>query len=117
MNLYEVMMACSYHQNFHVYVTNIYDQNFEIAHGKRRDITDEDGDWPEAINHLMDKVDLLRVTSDGSILLLLVDKHYEEDVSVLYKSSPEYVAQWDTMKPETRPWRYYSEVIGECGGG
>ena len=67
MTLYDLMISASAVQIFHVYVTNIYDQNIEIGHGTRRDIMDEETS-ETGIDHLMDKVDKAVESGDRRVV-------------------------------------------------
>lgn len=107
MTLYDFMMPAMAHQIFHVYVTNIYDQNIEIGHGRRRDIVNEDI-TEMGIDHLMDKVDTWSVAKDGSIVVKLIDSHYEEKAEKQYDE--DYAKIWNNFKPETRPWKHSCEL-------
>lgn len=107
MTLYSLMMSAKADQIFHVYVTNIYDQNIEIGHGRRKDIVNEDI-VEEGIYHLMDKVELWSVAKDGSVVVRLMDKHYRDRAEELYDE--EYVKKWDNFNPETRPWKHSIEL-------
>ena len=107
MTLYELMRACAFNQIFHVYVTNIYDQNIIVGHGTRRDIADEET-TEAGYDHLADKVEHLRVAQDGSLIVLLSDSHFNYRAEELYDAH--YVSTWNIKRPETRPWRFSSEI-------
>lgn len=107
MTLYDLMLSGNACQVYHVYVRNIYDQNIEIGHGTRREIMDEDI-TEEGIDHLMDNVDGWSVARDGSVVVCLRDGHFYERAEQQY--SPGYVAKWDNLKPETRPWKHSCEL-------
>lgn len=108
MTLFEMMLCGMVCQKYHVYTTNIYDQNIELGHGIRKQIMNEDEG--EAFEHLMDEVDVWHVSNDGSVVILLRDKHFYERAEEQY--SPEYVSRWDNLRPETRPWKYSCELEG-----
>lgn len=107
MTLYDMMMPGMAHQIYHVYVGNMYDQNEEIGHGRRRDIMNEDV-TAEGIDHLMDTIDHWYVAKDGSVVVVLRDEHFEELVENRYDT--EYVVKWDPMNPDTRPWKHSCEL-------
>lgn len=107
MTLYDIMDRCQYNQVFHVYVTNVYDQNIEIGHGPRSVIVNEEL-TEEGYDHLMDQVDYWSVAPDGSVVVLLRDEHFEERAETLY--AKEYIAKWDNLRPETRPWKHSCEL-------
>ena len=107
MTLYDLMMPRFYKQTFHVYVTNVYGQNIPVGHGTRKEICDEEK-TEEGLDHLMDRVDFWEVCPDGSVLVLLANENFARKAEELY--SPEYVSQWDNLKPETRPWKNSCEL-------
>lgn len=107
MTLYDLMINAQSTQIFHVYVTNIYDQNIEIGHGRRCEIVNEEI-TEMGIDHLMEKVGGWKIAKDGSMVVLLIDEHFEERAETQYNEK--YVAKWDNLKPETRPWRHSCEL-------
>ena len=107
MTLYDVFMATAYNQIFHVYVTNIYDQNIVIGHGTRQTLLNEE-ETEEGIDHLLDKVDTLRVAKDGSIVLRLIDENFYKPAEELYLE--DFVSSWDNLDPSTRPWKHSCEL-------
>lgn len=106
MTLYDLMLHGQANQCYHVYVTNVWDQNIPIGHGERRDIMDEDE--TNGIDHLMDEVDVWYVCKDGSLVILLTGKNFEKRAEEQY--DPKYVAKWDRFRMETRPWKYSCEL-------
>lgn len=109
MTLYDLLQATVYDQQFAVYVNNIYDQNILVGAGVRAELLDE-SENELLFDHLMDKVDMLRVSKDGKILVVfVVDKNYKKRAEKLYQK--EYVKRWDARDEETRPYRYLREII------
>lgn len=106
MTLYDLMLHGNATQIYHVYTTNAWDQNIPIGHGERREIMNEDE--TDGIDHLMDEVDSWYVCEDGSLVVLLKDAFFNERVEKQY--TPEYIAKWNNLKPETRPWRHSAEL-------
>ena len=109
MRLYDILMVCGYYQIFHVYVGNAYDENIIIGHGTRKQIVNEE-ETPEGIDHLMDRVDMVRVCGDGSLVVIVTDRNYNKRAKTLY--SENCWRNWDNLRPETRPWRHSCEL--EC---
>lgn len=107
MTLYDLIINADVKQIFHVYVTNIYDQNIEIGFGRRKELLDEDM-VPEGVDHLMDAVDTWYVTKDGALVVLLRDIHFKERAEEQYDKR--YVETWDNLNPKTRPWKHSSEL-------
>lgn len=108
MTLFDFMFPGRALQVYHVYTTNLWDQNILVGHGKRRDIMNEDE--TDGIDHLMDEVYGWYVCKDGSVVVLLRDKHFDDRAETQYDK--EYVAKWDNLKPETRPWKCSCELEG-----
>lgn len=106
MTLYDLMLNGNATQIYHVYVTNVWDQNILIGHGERRDIMNEDE--TDGINHLMDEVDSWYVCKDRSVVVQLKDAFFNTRAEEQY--SPEYVAKWNNLNPETRPWSHSAEL-------
>lgn len=107
MTLYDFMLPAMAHQIFHVYVTNVYDQNIDIGHGRRREIMNEEI-TETGIDHLMDKVDTWSVAKDGSVVVRLIDCNFEKRAEEQY--SKDYVEKWDNLRKETRPWKHSCEL-------
>lgn len=108
MTLYDLMKCAKCEQIFHVYVTNIYDQNIEVGCGVRKEIMNED--LTDGIDHLMDEVDLWYVAKSGIVVVLLRDRHFKERAETQYDES--YVAKWDNLDQKTRPWKHSCELEG-----
>ncbi len=108
MKLYDLLQVTRYDQQFAVYVTNIYDQNILVGAGVRSELLDE-SENELLFDHLIDKVDMLRVSKDGKILVVfVVDKNYKKRAEKLY--SKDYTKHWDGRDIKTRPYRYLSEI-------
>lgn len=105
--LYELLRVTSYAQRFAVFVINAYDQNIPVGGGTRADLVDENE--TDAFDHLMDKVDMIRMSKDGETIIVFVrNEDFDKRAEELY--SVDYVQKWDNLKPQTRPFRYFSEI-------
>ena len=108
MTLYDLLVATQQGQKFFVYVTNTYDQNLLIGTGVRRQLLDE-YENDECFFYLMDEVDQITIAKDGkSLVVKIKDENYLKNAKELYDE--DYVKYWDNRNPETRPWRYSTEL-------
>lgn len=108
MNLWDLLEAAQYDQDFSIYVTNAYDQNVPVSRGKVPQLFNLDCGEYRTFMHLMDKVEYYHITEKGRMVVFLRDAHYEENAS--YNYGDDYVKRWDNYKPETRPWLHSVET-------
>ena len=114
MKLWDILNCSQYTQRFYIFVTNIYGQNLPRGQGSRNELYeniqsgDEEDDF---FSHLMDEIEYFVVRDDKSIVVYLRNEDYEKRCEELYPE--EYVKRWDRLKPETRPWRFCSEIEWE----
>ena len=93
MTLYDILQVTRYDQEFAVYVTNVYDQNIAVGFGKRAELLNE-CENELLFDHLVDKVDMLRISKDGKIIVVFVkDKYYKKRAEKQYSKSQ--VERWD----------------------
>lgn len=102
--LIDFLSTCQYEQNFFIYETNDYDQNVLLSRGTIEDIrNDEFG-----LEYLTCVVETWRIREDGTLFILIEGNHPERPRQKEY--SEEYVAEWDNLDPDTRPWLYSAEL-------
>lgn len=104
--LYELLRVTNYNQVFYCYVVNAFDQNVLIGSGVREQLMDDgacDVFW-----HLMDKVDRVRIGTDGSIIVQTNDENFEKRVEELYPE--DIVKKWSKEKGNM-PYKYSSEIF------
>ena len=112
MTLYDILMTTWYYQPFYVYDENEYGQHICKGVGTRNALLDEDKN-PELLNVLCNKVLIICPCKDGSFLVVVKSNHYKNRAEKLY--SKEYVAKWDDLDQNTRPWRSTLEMERGCG--
>ena len=108
MKLWDLLHVAQYFQVFSIYETNEYDENIPLARGKVIDLFDLKESEYNVFDHLMHEVEYINVTNDAVIVVFLRSEHYDESVATRY--SEKYVAKWDTLKPDTRPWLHGCET-------
>lgn len=109
MKLYDLMSKALYIQVFHIYVRNARGQNLKIGSGTKQDFMEDEDVSEEFFNHLLDEIEVFEIVDDGSILVKLNDKYYETPIEELFFEK-KYVQKWDNHNPETRPWRWDTEI-------
>lgn len=107
MNLCELLQKTKYSQKFYCYVTNNYDQNLPIGTGTRIELLNEEIN-DELFWHLLDEVDMITVSRDGSLVIRTVDKHFNERLEEQYE--PSYTEKWDILDPSSRPYKTSIEM-------
>lgn len=107
MTLCELLQTTKYTQEFHIYVTNDYDQNEPIGHGRRAHLLNAD-ECGELFPHLLDKVDLISVAKNGALVVRVIDENYNEPLENQY--GEDYVKRWDRYDPTTRPYKFSCEL-------
>ena len=107
MILYELLQVTKYDQLFHVYISNAFDQNYPIGDGDRKTLLNEE-ECEELFDHLLDEVDMITISRDGSLVVRVKDEHFNENLEEQYDKK--YVAQWDTNNPDSRPFKFTKEI-------
>ena len=109
MILYELLRITKAEQKFVVFVTNDYGENLFVGDGTRAELLDETEN-EDLFDHLMDRIDIIEIAKDGKTILVFVrDENFNKRVKELY--SEDYVEEWDTHNPNTRPYLYYHEIM------
>ncbi len=109
MNLAGLLMCLEYDQVLHIYVRNTFDQNVPLVEGTQRQYIDYEED--DVVFHLNDLINVIRIVKDGSLEIILQDEHYEERLETQYDAK--YVAKWDALDPQTRPYKHSIELPSE----
>lgn len=108
MTLYDLLRVTACYQKFYVFVINAYDQNIPVGSGIRQELLDE-YENEKLFNHLMDKVDMLRISKNENALVVFIrDENFEKRVENLYPE--EYTKTWNYREAKTRPFLYFSEI-------
>ena len=108
MKLYDLLRVTAYWQKFNIFVGNAYDQNIPVGKGVRAELLDE-GVNEDTFDHLGDKVDCIRLSTDGETLIVFLrDENFNVRAEELY--SEKYVEKWDNRDASTRPWLHTSEI-------
>lgn len=109
--LLDFLKTSTYDQQFYVYVTNDFDQNLPVYKGRVFEMCLAEDQYSESLlDALGYEVVVFYVCSDGGIQIYLKDDCFYDRAEKKWSSSPEYVAEWDSLKPETRPWLHSSET-------
>lgn len=108
MKLCEIFSLTRYDQKMYIYVTNAYDQNVSLGRGTRYDIVCDEENCDDILPHMLDEVDMITVTPDGGLQVLVRDAMYEKPLEEQYDKS--YVAKWDNRYKSTRPFLFGCEL-------
>lgn len=108
MKLCEIFSLTRYDQKMYIYVTNAYDQNVSLGRGTRYDIVCDKENCDDILHHMLDEVDMITVTPDGGLQVLVRDAMYEKPLEEQYDKS--YVAKWDNRDKSTRPFLFGCEL-------
>ena len=108
MKLSEIFTITRYDQKMYIYVTNAYDQNVCLGRGTRYDIICDAENCDDILSHMLDEVDMITVTPDGGLQVLVRDRMYEKPLEKQYDKR--YVAKWDNCDKSTRPFQFSSEL-------
>ena len=73
MKLSEIFTITRYDQKMYIYVTNAYDQNVCLGRGTRYDIICDTENCDDILPHMLDEVDMISVTPDGGLQVLVRD--------------------------------------------
>lgn len=95
-------------QKMYIYVTNAYDQNVCLGRGTRYDIICDEENVDDILPHMLDEVDIISVTPDGGLQILVRDAMYEKPLEEQYDK--DYVATWKNFDKSTRPFRFGAEL-------
>jgi hypothetical protein len=110
MKLWDLLTNTMYDQPFDVYITNDYDQNIQILAGTRDELRAD----PDIFDALMLEVEIFYIMKDYSLVVLLKSEKYDESIESMY--STDYVKKWKRDDPESRPYRFMSEINTLHGG-
>lgn len=108
MKLCEIFSLTRYDQKMYIYVTNAYDQNVSLGRGTRYDIICDAENCDDILPHMLDKVDMISVTPDGGLQVLVRDRMYEKPLEEQYDK--DYAATWKNHDKSTRPFRFSAEL-------
>ena len=97
-----------YDQKMYIYVTNAYDQNVSLGRGTRYDIVCDEENCDDILPHMLDEVDIISVTPDGGLQILVRDAMYEKPLEEQYDK--DYVTTWKNHDKSTRPFRFSAEL-------
>lgn len=104
MKLWDMLEFCTYDTRFDIYVTNAFDQNFPVGNGTAEELRADS----EVFDQLMDVVVHYEIATDGEIIILVKDTHYNEPLQKQYRES--YASTWSDNDPDSRPFRFMTEV-------
>ena len=108
MKLSEIFTITRYDQKMYIYITNAYDQNVCLGRGTRYDIICDAENCDDILPHMLDEVDMITVTPDGGLQVLVRDAMYEKPLEEQYDK--DYVVNWDNCDKSTRPFQFSSEL-------
>ena len=108
MKLCEIFSLTRYDQKMYIYVTNAYDQNVCLGRGTRYDIICDVENVDNILPHMLDEVNMVSVTPDGGMQILVRDAMYKKPLEEQYDK--DYVATWKNYDKSTRPFRFSAEL-------
>lgn len=108
MKLSEIFTITRYDQKMYIYITNAYDQNVCLGRGTRYDIICDAENCDDILPHMLDEVDMITVTPDGGLQILVRDAMYEKPLEEQYDK--DYVVMWKSYDKSTRPFRFSAEL-------
>lgn len=108
MKLSEIFTITRYDQKMYIYVTNAYDQNVCLGRGTRYDIICDVENVDNIFPHMLDEVNMVSVTQDGGMQILVRDAMYEKPLEEQYDK--DYVTTWKSYDKSTRPFQFSAEL-------